>query len=104
MAEDAAVNGNIRFSTDAGTWVVDIASIKNTIAFERHFNVSAQVLQMAPRLEYIAFMAWTAARGDGLPVAAKFDDFIDTIVDIEVVDDAVERDANPTDGEQSAEH
>jgi hypothetical protein len=100
MAEQTAVNGNIAFTTDAGSYVVDIASIKNTVAFERHFNVSAQVLQMAPRLEYIAFLAWTAGRSAGLPVADTFDGFFDEVRDLEVIDTDEKADANPTDGGQ----
>jgi hypothetical protein len=102
MAETSAVNGNIAFTTPAGSYVVDIASIKNTVAFERHFNVSAQVLQMAPRLEYIAFLAWSAGRSAGLPIADSFDGFLDEVSDLEVIDtDEDEKpDANPTDGGQ----
>ena len=100
MAEGTAVQGNIRFSTADGEWVVDIASIKNTIAFERHFDISAQVLQMSPRLEYVAFMAWSAARSAELPVADTFDGFLDEVVDLEVVEGEGDRDANPTDGAQ----
>ena len=100
MAEQTAVNGNIAFTTDAGSYVVDIASIKNTVAFERHFNVSAQVLQMAPRLEYIAFLAGTAGRSAGLPVADTFDGFLDEVRDLEVIDTDEKADANPTDGGQ----
>lgn len=100
MAEASAVNGNISFTTGAGTFTVDIASIKNTIAFERHFNVSAQVLQMAPRLEYVAFMAWSAAKSQGLPVADDFDGFLDEVEDLEVIEDADQQDANPTGGGQ----
>ena len=100
MADSSAVNGNISFTTPAGSFTVDIASIKNTIQFERHFNVSAQVLQMAPRLEYIAFMAWSAAKSEGLPVADEFDGFLDEVTDLEVVEDGAPPDANPTDGAQ----
>lgn len=90
--------GGIRFSTPSGEWTVQITGMKNIILFERHFNVSAQVLQMSPRLEYLAFMAWTAARGQGLPVADDFDGFIDELVDIESVDAEGATDANPTAG------
>ncbi len=100
MADSAAVNGNIAFTTKSGSYVVDIAGIKNTVAFERHFNVSAQVLQMAPRLEYIAFLAWTAGRSAGLPVADTFDGFLDEVRDLEVIDTDEKADANPTDGGQ----
>lgn len=98
----SAVQGNIRFTAGGVDHVVDISSIKNTIAFERHFNVSAQVLAMSPRVEYIAFMAWSAARSGGLDVPEDFDGFVDVLDNIEVLD-APEESANPTDGGQSAE-
>ena len=98
----SAVAGNIQFTVAGVDHVVDISSIKNTIAFERHFNVSAQVLAMSPRVEYIAFMAWSAAVADGLDVSDDFDRFVDVLDNIEVMD-ADETAANPTDGGQSAE-
>lgn len=99
----SAVAGNIRFTAAGVDHVVDISSIKNTVAFERHFNVSAQVLTMAPRVEYLAFMAWTAAQADGLDVPSDFDGFLDVLDDLSVVEDSDETAANPTDGGQSAE-
>lgn len=100
MTEKKAMSGNINFTTKSGSYTVDIASIKNTVAFERHFNVSAQVLQMAPRLEYIAFLAWTAARSAGIDVPDTFDGFLDEVEDLEVIDGEDAADANPTDGGQ----
>jgi hypothetical protein len=87
---------------DGITHVVGISSIKNTVAFERHFNVSAQVLSMSPRVEYIAFMAYSAASAAGIDVPDTFDGFLDKLDDISVVDEA-DTDPNPTDGGQSAE-
>jgi hypothetical protein len=55
---------------------------------------------MAPRLEYIAFLAWTAGRSAGLPVADTFDGFLDEVRDLEVIDTDEKADANPTDGGQ----
>jgi hypothetical protein len=98
----SAVSGDISFTIKGVSHVVDISSIKNTVAFERHFNVSAQVLAMSPRVEYIAFMAWTAAQSAGIAVPDTFDGFLDEVEDIEVV----EGDGgapNPTNGAQSAE-
>lgn len=100
MADKKAVSGNIEFTVKSGSYVVDIASIKNTVAFERHFNVSAQVLQMAPRLEYIAYLAWTAAKSQGLNVPDTFDGFLDEVEDLEVIEGDTPADANPTDGDQ----
>lgn len=98
----SSVAGNIQFTIRGVNHVVDISSIKNTISFERHFNVSAQVLAMSPRVEYIAFMAWSAAVADGLDVPDDFDKFVDVLDNIEVMD-ADETAVNPTDGGQSAD-
>ena len=99
MGDTKAVNGNIEFTTKSGSYIVDIASLKVVIEFERHFNVSAQVMNMAPRVEYVAYMAWAAARSQGIPVADTFDAFVDELVDIEQVD-GEQTDQNPTDGGQ----
>jgi len=101
MADSSAPSGKIKFKTAAGEWQVEIAGFKNVIAFERHFNVGAVVLERAPRLEYVAYMAWTAARDAGLPVADKFDRFIDDVIELEVVDEDGP-DQNPSDEGQSA--
>lgn len=101
MTGRKAVQGNIRFTLVSGEPMsVDISPARYVIAFERHFNVSGQVLQLSPRLEYIAFLAWSAATAAGLAVPAEFDDFIAAIDDIEVVDGDTPADANPTDGGQ----
>ena len=99
----SAVDGNIRFTAKGVDHIVDISSIKNTVQFERHFNVSAQVLTMEPRVEYLAFMAWTAAQSAGLEVPGKFDDFLDQLEDLSIVEEDDPKAANPTDGGQSAE-
>lgn len=101
MSEASRPGGKIYFKTAAGEWQVDIAGFKNVIAFERHFNTGAVVLELAPRLEYVAYMAWTAACDAGLPVADKFDQFIDDIIELEVVDEEGP-DQNPSDEGQSA--
>lgn len=94
-----AVSGGIRFTLGGNAHTVNIAGIRNTVEFERHFNVSAQVLTMAPRLEYIAFMAWTAARSAGIEVPDTFDGFLDAVDNLEVVENEAQE-ANPTDGGQ----
>lgn len=93
-----ADKGGVKFSTAKGEWTVSIASTKNIIMFERHFNVSPQVLEKAPRLEYIAFMAWSAAKDQGIPVAGDFDGFIDELIDLETVEGDGTTDENPTAG------
>lgn len=94
-----AVSGGISFTIGGVSHAVDISSIKNTVAFERHFNVSAQVLSIAPRLEYIAFMAYTAAQSAGIEVPDTFDGFLDVVDNLEVIDQPEEA-GNPTDGGQ----
>lgn len=100
MSAGSAVSGDIEFTIDGHTHVVGISSIKNTVEFERHFNVSAQVLSMSPRVEYVAFMAYTAAQSAGIDVPDTFDGFLDVVEDLQVVDDEKRPEANPTDGGQ----
>ena len=50
------------------------------------------------------YLAWDVAIAEGLPVPAKFDAFIDEIVDFEELEDEAGADENPTPGDQSAEH
>ena len=97
-----AVEGSIRFTTDKGSFTVAIDTIKNAIAFERRFNVSATVLAVQPRLEWLAFMAWQAGRDKGLPVGDDFDAFVDSLKGIEAVeqDEDQNEGANPTNGDQ----
>lgn len=96
-----AVEGSIRFTTDRGTFTVAIDTIRNAIAFERKFNVSATVLAVQPRLEWLAFMAFKAAQDKGLPVGEDFDAFVDSLEGIEAVEqDELDDGANPTNGDQ----
>lgn len=95
-----SVDGNIRFVTDKGEFTVAIGTIKNAIAFERKFNVSATVLSVQPRLEWLAFMAWQAGRDQGLPVGDDFDAFVDSLHAIDAIDDEPGEGANPTNGDQ----
>ena len=94
-----AVSGQVRFTTDTGTFDVAIDTIKNAVAFERKFNVSASVLSVEPRVEWLAFMAFTAAQDKGIPVGRDFDRFVNSLTDIEAVEDSGEG-SSPTDGEQ----
>lgn len=101
MADADSVQGSIKFRTDKGEFVVAIDTIKNAIAFERKFNVSATVLAVQPRIEWLAFMAYAAAKEEGLPVGDDFDAFVGTLEGIEAMSDEDEGEGvNPTDGEQ----
>lgn len=92
---------NVRFTINGETHAVDITGAKTVVQFERHFNVGASVLSMQPRLEYVAYMAWRAAQNAGVTVPDEFDEFLDVVSDLNVVEDD-EANANPTDGGQSA--
>lgn len=95
------MSNNISFKIDGVSHAVDITGAKTVVQFERHFNIGASVLSMQPRLEYIAYMAWRAAQNSGVEVPDEFDDFLDVVSDLTVVEDE-EANANPTDGGQSA--
>ncbi len=103
MDDSKGVNGNVKFVTADGTFTVDIGSIKNAIAFERHFDTPATILTMRPRLEHIAFMAYAAAKDSGISVPDDFDAFVDELQDIEVIDAEGTEAPGPTDGGQSHE-
>lgn len=103
MDDSKGVNGNVKFVTADGTFTVDIGSIKNAIAFERHFDTPATILTMRPRLEHIAFMAYAAAKDSGISVPDDFDAFVDELQDIEVIDAEGTETPGPTDGGQSHE-
>jgi hypothetical protein len=93
----------ISFTTEAGTFTVEMFNFKNLVLFERKFNLSADVLETNTRLEYIGFCAWASAVDKGLPVAETFDGFLDEIIEIELVENPAGQDQNPTDEGQSAE-
>ena len=103
MGDSKGVNGNVKFVTTDGTFTVDIGSIKNAIAFERHFDTPATILTMRPRLEHIAFMAYAAAKDSGISVPDDFDAFVDELQDIEVIDAEGTEAPGPTGGGQSPE-
>lgn len=101
MTTKKAIQGNIRFTLVGGEpLTVDISPARHAILFERHFDTSAEILQMAPRLDHIAFLAWSAATSAGLAVPAEFDDFVLALDDIEVIAGDKPADANPTAGGQ----
>jgi len=100
MADSGTIEGGVTFTVDSGSYVVDVGSVYCLVEFERHFKTSAQILQMEPRLEHIAWLAYSAATTNGIDVPDTFDDFLKQVKDLEVVEGPDLETANPTDGGQ----
>jgi hypothetical protein len=100
MADSATIEGGVSFTVGSGSYVVDVGSVYCLVEFERHFKTSAQILQMEPRLEHIAWLAHSAAKTEGLEVPGDFDDFLKEVKDLEVVEGTEVQTTNPTDGGQ----
>lgn len=66
------------------------------VAWERKFKSKASDLGKGIGMEDLAFLAYEAARANGLTVPAVFDDFVRKARKIEVVE---QDDARPTHGE-----
>jgi hypothetical protein len=63
------------------------------IAWERKFKQKASNLATGVGLEDLAFMAFESCKVNGIPTKAIFDDYVKTLVAIEVVTDEP---TNPT--------
>lgn len=55
------------------------------IAFEEKFNLAVTVIQKDPRLTYLSFIVWNALRRKN-KTDKSFEDFIDTLENIEADD------------------
>lgn len=62
--------------TDNGVKHQVVAGQADLIAMERKYNVGISALQDAPRIEYVAFVAWNAARRQGI-TSLDFDAWIE---------------------------
>lgn len=60
---------------DGNTYKV-LAGQADLIAMERKYDVAVSVLSDAPRMEFIAFVAWNAAKRQGL-TTLDFDKWIE---------------------------
>jgi len=56
------------------------------VAFERHFNLPVSIMSTETRAEHVAFLAYQAARRAKLTTLG-FDEFVDTLDDLEVAPD-----------------
>ena len=69
-----------------GTTKKVVAVAADLIAFETHFDKSVATLQTDYRLTYLVFIAWNALKRHG-DVKSEFDDFVNTVLNIEASDD-----------------
>lgn len=65
--------------TDGRTITVKKFGPPDMVAFERRFGVASAVMKTDPRLEYILFLTWSAARRSGLEGLDDFDAFVEAI-------------------------
>lgn len=88
----------IKYSTADGEFSV-ITSMMEIVQMERHFNVAISALASGISMDQIGYLAWRASQSAGLKPPGRYDDFLKTIIAIEVVanDDAV---VGPTNAEQ----
>jgi hypothetical protein len=64
------------------------------VALERRFKIRASELASGVAMEHLAFLAYEGAKQNSITVPINFDDYIRTLVSVDVVgEDAV----NPTD-------
>lgn len=77
---------------DGDPWVVE-TNLFTIVAWERKYKRPASVFGSEMALEWLAFLAFEAAKQSGITVPAVFDDFLRRIVKVEVLD----RDVDPTD-------
>jgi hypothetical protein len=69
-----------------GTTKKVVAAAADLIGFETHFDKSVATLQTDYRLTYLVFIAWHALKRQG-DVKSEFDDFVNTVSNIEASDD-----------------
>lgn len=70
------------------------------VAWERKFKSKASALASALGLEDLAFLAFEAAKQNGVTVPAVFDDFLRRLESVTVVE---QHDQNPTNGEHTVD-
>jgi hypothetical protein len=84
----------LTLSIDTGDGAYQIeTSLKNLVAWERKYKRKASDLANGVGMEDLAFLAYEASKNAGIVVSPVFDDFIESIVTLDVVED--EPTANP---------
>jgi hypothetical protein len=90
----------LKVTTDETTYEVK-TNLYVIIAWERKFKQKASNLASGVGLEDLAFMAFESCKVSGIPTKAIFDDYVKTLVNIEVVSDEP---VNPTEEALSHDH
>jgi hypothetical protein len=90
----------LKVTTDQTTYEVK-TNLYVIIAWERKFKQKASNLATGVGLEDLAFMAFESCKISSIPVPAIFDDYVRTLVNIEVVTDEA---TNPTEGAPTRVH
>ena len=90
----------LKVTTDQTTYEVK-TNLYVIIAWERKFKQKASNLATGVGLEDLAFMAFESCKVHGIPTKAIFDDYVKTLVAIEVVSDEP---TNPTDEAPTHDH
>ncbi len=78
----ASIRMDLQVTESGGTPVAVTAGAADFIALERKYGIGPKDLGDNPRLEYLAFLAWSAMRRTG-PGVPDFDTFVGTLDDIE---------------------
>lgn len=75
----------IRVDIGQGSYEVE-TKLGSVIEWERKYKTKASKLAEGVGMEDICFLAWSASKKtDGIVVPAVFDDFVNRIVDLEVL-------------------
>lgn len=78
----------LTLSVDTGDGAYQVTtSLKNMVAWERKFKRKASELANGVGMEDLAFLAYEASKNAGIPTSPVFDDFIDSIVSLDVVEE-----------------
>ena len=84
----------LTLKVDTGDGAYEVTtSLKNMVAWERKFKRKASELASGVGMEDLAFLAFEATKNAGIVCSPVFDDFIDSIVTLDVVEE--EPTANP---------
>ena len=84
----------LTLKVDTGDGAYEVTtSLKNLVAWERKFKRKASELATGVGMEDLAFLAFEATKNAGIVCSPVFDDFIDSIVTLDVVEE--EPAANP---------
>jgi hypothetical protein len=78
----------LTLSVDTGDGAYQVVtSLKNMVAWERKFKRKASELATGVGMEDLAFLAFEATKNAGIVCSPVFDDFIDSIVTLDVVEE-----------------